>query len=212
MPARDSTAAPLRLAQRAWRELNKDSARAIALADQALARAGTDAATEGWARLVRGHHLLYFATPPEARTELKLAQACFERAGDRAGWILCGALEARALWREGQFRAAIAQVLPLRDEGLQVLRHEQRGVLVNTIAGCYSAQGDSERAFAYRPTRSRQRVVSAMVRDFVSRVLDGSAEPLLLHLARTERLTPKQRQELRRLIDESDADAAESRK
>ena len=51
MPARDSTAAPLRLAQRAWRELNKDSARAIALADQALARAGLDAAAEGWARL-----------------------------------------------------------------------------------------------------------------------------------------------------------------
>jgi predicted transcriptional regulator len=66
--------------------------------------------------------------------------------------------------------------------------------------------GRSERAFAYRPTRSRQRVVSAMVRDFVSRVLDGSAEPLLLHLARTERLTAEQRRELRRLIDESEAD------
>ena len=151
MAARDtsSTAAPLRLAQRAWRELNKDSARAIALADQALARAGGDAAAEGWARIVRGHHLLYFATPPESRTELALAKGCFERAGDRAGWILCGALEARALWREGQFRAAIAHVLPLRDEGMGVLRNEQRGVLLNTIAGCYSAQGDSEQAFAY---------------------------------------------------------------
>jgi diguanylate cyclase (GGDEF)-like protein len=30
-----------------------------------------------------------------------------------------------------------------------VLRHEQRGVLLNTIAGCYSAQGRSEQAFAY---------------------------------------------------------------
>ena len=151
MAARDtsSTAAPLRLAQRAWRELNKDSARAIKLADQALARAGADPTAEGWARIVRGHHLLYFATPPESRKELALAQACFERAGDRAGWILCGALEARALWREGQFRAAIAQVLPLRDEGMRVLRNEQRGVLLNTIAGCYSAQGDSEQAFAY---------------------------------------------------------------
>ena len=32
-------------------------------------------------------------------------------------------------------------MLPLREEGLQVLRHEQRGVMLNTIAGCYSAQG-----------------------------------------------------------------------
>src|SRR4029077_13015268 len=41
------------------------------------------------------------------------------------------------------------QVLPLREEGLQVLQHEQRGVMLNTIAGCYSAQGRSEQAFAY---------------------------------------------------------------
>jgi hypothetical protein len=40
-------------------------------------------------------------------------------------------------------------VLPLRDEGLAVLRHEQRAVLLNTIAGCYSAYGDSAQAFAY---------------------------------------------------------------
>ncbi|MGE4051565.1 MAG: diguanylate cyclase, partial [Piscinibacter sp.] len=40
-------------------------------------------------------------------------------------------------------------VLPLRDEGVRVLRHEQRGVLLNTIAGCYSALGDSSQAFAH---------------------------------------------------------------
>jgi hypothetical protein len=40
-----------------------------------------------------------------------------------------------------------------------------------------------------------------MVREFVGRVLDGAAEPLLLHLARTEHFTEEQRRELRRLID-----------
>ena len=57
------------------------------------------------------------------------------------------------------------------------------------------------------PTRARHQVLSAMVRDFVGRVLDGAAEPLLLHLARTERFTEEQRRELRRLIDESEPDA-----
>ena len=40
-------------------------------------------------------------------------------------------------------------MLLLRDEGLSVLKHDQRGFLLNTIAGCYSAQGQSEKAFAY---------------------------------------------------------------
>ena len=65
-----------------------------------------------------------------------------------------------------------------------------------------AADGRSERAFEYRPTRGRHQVLTAMVRDFVGRVLDGAAEPLLLHLARTERFTEAQRRELRRLIDE----------
>lgn len=67
-----------------------------------------------------------------------------------------------------------------------------------------------ERAFQYRPTRSRQQVVSGMVREFVHRVFDGAAQPLMLHLVKHERLTDEERGELRRLIGDSDdaADAA----
>ncbi len=64
-----------------------------------------------------------------------------------------------------------------------------------------ATDGRTDRAFEYRPTRARHHVLTAMVRDFVGRVLDGAAEPLLLHLARTERFTAEQRRELRRLID-----------
>jgi BlaI family penicillinase repressor len=81
---------------------------------------------------------------------------------------------------------------------------EEKGHLRKGKVTAARSEGRSERAFEYRPTRTRQRVVGAMVRDFVSRVLDGAAEPLLLHLARTERLTVTQRDELRRLIDESE--------
>ena len=40
-------------------------------------------------------------------------------------------------------------MLPLRDEGLRVLKHDERGMLLNTIAGCYSEVGESQQAFAY---------------------------------------------------------------
>jgi len=43
-----------------------------------------------------------------------------------------------------------------------------------------------------------------MVRDFVDRVFDGASDSLLLHLARDNRLTDKQRQTVRRLLEESD--------
>jgi diguanylate cyclase (GGDEF)-like protein len=146
-----AAAEALRLARRAWRVLHLDSALAIGLAERALvlAEASGDAGAQGWSRLPRGFHLLYFATPAEAIPELKLAQQCFDRAGDRAGHILARAGLARALWRDGRVGAAIDQVLPVRDEGLRVLKNEQRGVLLNTIAGCYSARGESEQAFAY---------------------------------------------------------------
>jgi predicted transcriptional regulator len=59
----------------------------------------------------------------------------------------------------------------------------------------------AERAFRYVPARSRQQVVGAMVKDFVNRVFDGAAQPLLLHLATSETLSAKERAELRRLIE-----------
>ncbi len=60
-----------------------------------------------------------------------------------------------------------------------------------------------DRAFRYTPTRSRQQVVGAMVKDFVNRVFDGAAQPLLLHLATSETLTAKERSDLKRLIEKS---------
>ncbi len=49
-----------------------------------------------------------------------------------------------------------------------------------------------DRAFVYRPSQPRQQVIGAMVRDFVNRVFNGSAEPLLLHLVKDEGLTEKE--------------------
>ncbi len=150
-PARPSVSAALRMAKKAWARQHVDSPASIALAKTALAVAldRGDTAAEGWARLVQGFHGLYFATPAEAKPELMRARDCFDASGDRAGTILAEAGLARGLWRSGRSREALEKVLALRDEGLQILRRDQRGILLNTIAGCYSAQGQSEQAFAY---------------------------------------------------------------
>jgi predicted transcriptional regulator len=59
-----------------------------------------------------------------------------------------------------------------------------------------------DRAFVYKPSRPRQQVMAAMVRDFVERVFDGAAGGLLLHLAGDSRLSKDERQRIRRVIDD----------
>ncbi len=66
----------------------------------------------------------------------------------------------------------------------------------------YLTKVAQEKAHVYRPARPRQQVVGAMLRDFVDRVFDGASDALLLHLARDNKLTPKQKRLLTRLLDE----------
>ena len=61
-----------------------------------------------------------------------------------------------------------------------------------------------ERAHVYRPAKPRHQVIGAMVRDFVDRVFDGASDALLVHLARDNRLTEKQRRIVRQLLEESE--------
>ena len=68
---------------------------------------------------------------------------------------------------------------------------EEKGYLKRVLA---------DRAYVYRPTRPRQQVVAAMVRDFVDRVFDGAAGGLLLHLAKDRRLSKDDRATIRRIM------------
>jgi predicted transcriptional regulator len=61
-----------------------------------------------------------------------------------------------------------------------------------------------ERAHVYAPTQSRQKVLGSMVRDFVDRVFDGASEGLLLHLAKDNKLTARQKKLLSELIDDEE--------
>lgn len=58
------------------------------------------------------------------------------------------------------------------------------------------------RAYVYRSTRAKSQVLRSMVREFVNRVFDGSAEPLLVHLIRDRQLSEEELDEIRRMIRE----------
>ena len=68
----------------------------------------------------------------------------------------------------------------------------------------YLKKTQVDRAYVYKPARPRQQVVGAMVRDFVDRVFDGAAAPLLLHLAKEGRLSKEERRMIRRIAEEVD--------
>ena len=61
-----------------------------------------------------------------------------------------------------------------------------------------------DRAYVYRPAQPEQRMMRSMVREFVDRVFDGSAKPLLVQLAKDRRLTEKERRDIARLLKEAE--------
>jgi BlaI family penicillinase repressor len=60
-----------------------------------------------------------------------------------------------------------------------------------------------DRAYVYTPAQPQKQVVGGMVRDFVNRVFNGSAEPLLLHLVEDQHLTESDLEDIRRTIRSS---------
>ena len=53
----------------------------------------------------------------------------------------------------------------------------------------YLKKNAGEKAFVYSPSQPQKQVIRGMVREFVDRVFNGAAEPLLLHLVEDEKLT-----------------------
>ena len=70
---------------------------------------------------------------------------------------------------------------------------EQKGHLKKTAG---------ERAYIYSPTKPQQQVVRSMVREFVHRVFNGSARPLLVHLLEDPHTDPNELAEMEKLVKE----------
>ena len=60
-----------------------------------------------------------------------------------------------------------------------------------------------DRAYVYQPARPKDEVIKSMVREFVNRVFNGSAEPLLIHLVQDRHLSEKDVRAITRMIQES---------
>jgi predicted transcriptional regulator len=80
---------------------------------------------------------------------------------------------------------------------------------VQTMMNILEAKGHlkktpGDKAQVYVPVRPQQAVVKSMVREFVDRVFDGSARPLLVHLVKEKGLTDRERRALQKLLDQAD--------
>ncbi len=108
----------------------------------------------------------------------------------------------KVVWQRGQAR--------VRDV-YETLR-ERRKIAYTTVLTMmkiletkgYLSRDSEERAHVYRPARPEQAVVRSMVRDFVDRVFNGSAQPLLMHLIRDRKLSDGEIEELERLLREAE--------
>ena len=60
------------------------------------------------------------------------------------------------------------------------------------------------KAYVYAATRPQRQVVGKMVREFVDRVFNGSARPLLVHLVEDRKLSEEDLRELRRALEEAE--------
>ena len=105
----------------------------------------------------------------------------------------------KVIWRSGQ--ATVREVY----EDLKA-RRTIAYTSVQTMMNVLETKGHlkkepGDRAQTYVPVRPQQTVVRSMVREFVDRVFDGSARPLLVHLLKEKGLTAAERKELQKLLD-----------
>ena len=68
----------------------------------------------------------------------------------------------------------------------------------------YLKKRRQDRAFVYSPTQPKNQVIRGMIREFINRVFDGSAEPLLVHLVKSRRLRESELQKIVRMVKESE--------
>ena len=81
---------------------------------------------------------------------------------------------------------------------------------VMTMLGVLDGKGHVEtasgdRAFVYRPARPKEEVIGGMVTDFVNRVFNGSAKPLLQHLVSSEQVSAEELEEIQQMLQREEA-------
>ena len=104
----------------------------------------------------------------------------------------------KVIWDRGE--ATVRDVVAARSEQRQIAY-----TTVMTMMNILEQKGHLkkrhvDRAFVYKPAHARDQVIGSMVREFVDRVFNGSAAPLLVHLVDDKKLTEKELNEIREIV------------
>ena len=102
---------------------------------------------------------------------------------------MCGDATVRDVYEALRSRRSVAYTTVMTM--MKIL--EQKGFL---------KKSQGEKAYLYRPAQPKGKVVGSMVRDFVDRVFNGSAKPLLVHLVEDDHLDEAELDEIARLLKE----------
>jgi len=106
----------------------------------------------------------------------------------------------KIIWRRGS--------ATVRDVYEELLEHRKVAyTTVMTMMGILEQKGrlkksEDGRAFVYRPAEPQGKVVGSMVQEFVKRVFNGSAKPLLVHLVENLDIDKDQLDEISELLRE----------
>ena len=88
----------------------------------------------------------------------------------------------------------------------ELLKHRKIAyTTVMTMMGILEQKGRlnreaSDRAYVYSPAEPQGEVVGSMVKDFIGRMFNGSAQPLLVHLAENRHIRQENLDEISRLL------------
>jgi len=104
----------------------------------------------------------------------------------------------KVIWRRGS--ATVREVYE------ELLQHRKIAyTTVMTMMGILERKGrvikqENNRAYIYSPAEPPADVVGSMVQDFLKRVFDGSAKPLLLHLVENEKVSRDELDDIRKRV------------
>jgi predicted transcriptional regulator len=118
-----------------------------------------------------------------------------------------------AFWNRGGSPATVAEIRDtLADSGLN-LAYTTVATLVRILVDKgFLAQTNDDRPYLYLPARSYEEVSRRLLGDVLDRVFRGSREMLLVRLIEQERLTDRDRERLRAILDDPEAPGTAGRK
>jgi predicted transcriptional regulator len=104
----------------------------------------------------------------------------------------------KVIWQRGS--------ATVRDVYEELLKHRKIAyTTVMTVMGVLEQKGRLKkavggRAYVYTPAQPQSEVVTSMVRDFVGRVFNGMAKPLLVSMIEDGKITEDELDELKKLL------------